>query len=281
MERYLQAMVKVKVACESEELRIFLSQSPTAPAYWSRIASCQRRCWPPQVISSSPATPGKQSAAFPEEHSSRLLFKGMTGVAEGLDDLIGIGPSMLDVVVQRLSTQMQTRSGASLRPRHRRHRHGLPSDGQGRHPLPSCAKKRCRHDLLDRADLRSLHRNSSSSTRRTIGSVVKPSSSSCSSNCSAPPSRGRSARPSLLLSRLIHHRIHRSLQGESLAEWRAQGTDTTENESEKDLLRENANSKLASLIPELAANLVGRENAREGHRKGVFRLAEQAAEQAI
>lgn len=37
--------------------------------------------------------------------------------------------------------------------------------------------------------------------------------------------------------------------------------------AEKDALRENANSKLASLIPELAANFVGRENARKGTRR--------------
>ena len=38
----------------------------------------------------------------------------MTGVAEGLDDLIGLGPSMLDVVAQRLSNQTQVQPGTLI-----------------------------------------------------------------------------------------------------------------------------------------------------------------------
>ncbi len=114
LERYLQALVKLNVACESEELRLFLSQTPSAAMPNLVARSSDDAVTSSQPNSSTPATPGKSSTAFPGGGLVKQLFKGMTGVAEGLDDLIGIGPSMLDVVVQRLSTQMQSKSGNTL-----------------------------------------------------------------------------------------------------------------------------------------------------------------------
>ncbi|GAC95253.1 possible intermediate filament protein [Pseudozyma hubeiensis SY62] len=266
LERYLQALVKLKVACESDELRIFLSQTPTAAMPRVVQRASDDGVTSPQLSSSRPSTPGKQPSAFPGGGLVKTLFKGMTGVAEGLDDLIGIGPSMLDVVVQRLSMQMQTKSGATLvqgiadidmvsqamdkdaTPAELREAAGA---GTTYWTEPIC-------DLF--TELFELHEKNNWLRRQAIvillqqlfGSTVERKIRETFSAALSPPSISgyvlafkASLWPNGVLKEPTPPRTR----------------------AEKDALRENANSKLASLIPELAANFVGRENARKGTRR--------------
>ncbi|KAJ1018956.1 hypothetical protein NDA16_004759 [Ustilago loliicola] len=267
LEKYLQALVKLKVACGSEELRLFLSQTPTSamPSLVSRASDDAATS--PSLSSSTPATPGKQSsAAFPGGSLVKTLFKGMTGVAEGLDDLIGIGPSMLDVVVQRLSTQMQTKSGTALvqgvadidmvsqamdkdaTPAELREAAGA---GTTYWTEPIC-------DLF--TELFELHEKNNWLRRQAIvillqqlfGSTVERKIRETFSTALSPPSI--TSYVNAFKSSLWPNGVLKEPTPPRTA-------------AEKDALRENANAKLATLIPELAANFVGRENARKGTRR--------------
>ncbi|SPO26362.1 uncharacterized protein UTRI_03951 [Ustilago trichophora] len=266
LERYLQALVKLKVACESEELRLFLSQSQSAamPSLVSR--GSDDAITAPQLSNSSAVTPSKPSAAFPGGGLVKTLFKGMTGVAEGLDDLIGIGPSMLDVVVQRLSTQMQTKSGTALvqgiadidmvsqamdkdaTPAELREAAGA---GTTYWTEPIC-------DLF--TELFELHEKNNWLRRQAIvillqqlfGSTVERKIRTTFSTALSPPAV--TGYITAFKSSLWPNGVLKE-------------PTPPRTPAEKDTLRENANSKLASLIPELAANFVGRENARKGTRR--------------
>ncbi|KAJ1600318.1 hypothetical protein NDA14_006081 [Ustilago hordei] len=267
LEKYLQALVKLKMACQSEELRLFLSQTPTSaiPSLISRASD--DAVTSPSLGSSSAATPGKQSsAAFRGSGLVKTLFKGVTGVAEGLDDLIGMGPSMLDVVVQRLSTQIQTKSGARLvqgiadidtvsqamdkdaTPAELREAAGA---GTTYWTEPIC-------DLF--TELFELHEKNNWLRRQAIvillqqlfGSTVERKIRETLSMALSPPS---------ITSYLTAFKASLWPNG-VLKEPTPPRT-----AAEKDALRENANAKLATLIPELAANFVGRENARKGTRR--------------
>lgn len=268
LEKYLQALVKLKVACESEELRLFLSQTPTAamPSLATRVSDDNVPS-PRQPADSNTSTPSKpSSAAFPGGGLVKTLFKGMTGVAEGLDDLIGIGPSMLDVVVQRLSTQMQSKPGTALvqgiadidvvsqamdkdaTPAELREAAGA---GTTYWTEPIC-------DLF--TELFELHEKNNWLRRQAIvillqqlfGSTVERKIRETFSIALSPPS---------LVTYIGAFKASLWPNGQ------LKEPTPPRSRAEKDALRENANSKLATLIPELAANFVGRENARKGTRR--------------
>ncbi len=265
LERYLQALVRLKVACESEELRHFLSQTPSTPisSLDMRVAEDGGHVTPPQPNSTS-ATPGRKPPAG--GGLVKTLFKGMTGVAEGLDDLIGIGPSMLDVVVQRLSTQVQNKSGNSLvqgiadidMVSQAMDKNATPAElreaagaGTTYWTEPIC-------DLF--TEVFELHEKNNWLRRQAIvillqqlfGSTVERKIRETFITALAPPS----------LTNYVAT-FKASLWPKGVLK---QPT-PPRTAAEKDALRENANSKLASLIPELAANFVGRENARKGTRR--------------
>ncbi|EST05067.1 Phox homologous domain protein [Kalmanozyma brasiliensis GHG001] len=266
LEKYLQALVRVKVACESEELRMFLSQDPTATTSSLGSRASSDAAFPTQPISSGPATPGKQSAAFPGGALVKTLFKGMTGVAEGLDDLIGIGPSMLDVVVQRLSTQMQTKSSASL--------------VQGIADI----------DMVSQAmDKDATHAELREAAGAGTTYWTEPICDLFTELFELDEKNNWLRRQAIviLLQQLFGSTVERKIRetfSAALSPTSITGYVTAfkaslwpngvlkeptppRTRAEKDLLRENANSKLATLIPELAANFVGRENARKGTRR--------------
>jgi sorting nexin-25 len=72
----------IPVVCESDELRAFLSrESP--------------------FVATNRATSSKESPAFPGKDLVRTVF---TSVAESIDDMF-FGPSMLDVIIHRLTRQ--------------------------------------------------------------------------------------------------------------------------------------------------------------------------------
>ncbi|SNX85052.1 uncharacterized protein MEPE_03761 [Melanopsichium pennsylvanicum] len=253
LEKYLQALIKLKVACESEELRLFLSQTPTAATS-------------AQLSEATPELLGRRKAVFSGGGLVKTLFKSMTGVAEGLDDLIGIGPSMLDVVVQRLSTQMQTKSGTSLvqgiadidmvsqamdkdaTPAELREAAGA---GTTYWTEPIC-------DLF--TELFELNEKNNWLRRQAIVILLQQLFGST-------VERKIRETFSTALSPLSVVGYIAAFKGNLWPNGVLKEPTTPRTPAEKDALRENANSKLASLIPELAANFVGRENARKGTRR--------------
>ncbi|OSD03327.1 hypothetical protein PYCCODRAFT_1434745 [Trametes coccinea BRFM310] len=85
LEKYLQSLIAIPAVCESEELRAFLSRDSPFMA-----------TEPPPA----PKAPASGSA-FPGHGLVRTMYQS---VAESIDDMF-FGPSMLDVIIQRLTTQ--------------------------------------------------------------------------------------------------------------------------------------------------------------------------------
>lgn len=266
LERYLQALVKLKVACESEELRIFLSQTAIATMNGMAAQTTNDSVGAAQLTSAGTATPGKQLSAFPGGGLVKTLFKGMSGVAEGLDDLIGIGPSMLDVVVQRLSAQMQIKSGTTLvqgiadidmvsqamdkdaTPAELREAAGA---GTTYWTEPIC-------DLF--TELFELHEKNNWLRRQAIVILLQQLFGSTVER------KIRETFSSALSPLAISHYLA-SFQSSLWPNGALKHPSPARSWPEKLALRETANAKLANLIPDLAANLVGRENARTGSRR--------------
>ncbi|KAJ3554983.1 hypothetical protein NM688_g2821 [Phlebia brevispora] len=79
LEKYMQSLIAIPAVCESEELRLFLSRdSPSVAA---------------AAVHTRPPGPKKG-----------LVRSVYQSVAESIDDMF-FGPSMLDVIIQRLTTQ--------------------------------------------------------------------------------------------------------------------------------------------------------------------------------
>ncbi|EPQ26901.1 uncharacterized protein PFL1_05536 [Pseudozyma flocculosa PF-1] len=260
LERYLQALVRLPAACESQELRSFLSQSPNAAAATGGNAVGR-------ASDVAKAARDGLGANFPVRGLVKSLFKGMTGVAEGLDDLIGIGPSMLDIVVQRLSTQVQAapQGTGALR--------GVPdidlvsqAMDQGATPAelkeaagagttywtePICdlfveifELKEKNNWLRRQAIVILLQQLFGSTIERKVRDVV-----------------ANALKPDPLVAYVGALRNGMWPNGE------LKPPSTPRSTEEKEALRESANRKLSTLVPELAANLIGRENARRGSRR--------------
>jgi len=82
LEAYLQNLVLTPVVCKSEELRAFLSRQSTFTEAGSR-------------------TVHRSLSSFPGQEIVRNVYRS---VAESIDDMF-FGPSMLDIMIQRLSRQ--------------------------------------------------------------------------------------------------------------------------------------------------------------------------------
>ncbi|KAI8990622.1 PXA domain-containing protein [Trametes punicea] len=85
LEKYLQSLIAIPAVCESEELRAFLSRDSPFMAT------------EPPPASKAPVS----GSAFPGHGLVRTMYQS---VAESIDDMF-FGPSMLDVIIQRLTTQ--------------------------------------------------------------------------------------------------------------------------------------------------------------------------------
>ncbi|KAH9932024.1 PhoX domain-containing protein [Epithele typhae] len=88
LEKYLQSLITIPAVCESEELRAFLSRD--SPFMTAEATPTPK----------TPTTPGPGSA-FPGHGLVKTMYQS---VAESIDDMF-FGPSMLDVIIQRLTTQ--------------------------------------------------------------------------------------------------------------------------------------------------------------------------------
>ena len=82
-------MILIPAACESEELQAFLSRNS------------------PFIVPEPEATSSKSAPAFPGKDLVRTMYHS---VAESIDDMF-FGPSMLDVMIQRLTRQAAELAG--------------------------------------------------------------------------------------------------------------------------------------------------------------------------
>ncbi|THG97441.1 hypothetical protein EW026_g4562 [Hermanssonia centrifuga] len=85
LEKYMQSLIAVPAVCQSDELRIFLSRD--SPFMAAATTSAKGTAVPTGV--------------FPGKGLVKTVYRS---VAESIDDMF-FGPSMLDVIIQRLTSQ--------------------------------------------------------------------------------------------------------------------------------------------------------------------------------
>ncbi|KAG8768998.1 Intermediate filament protein [Ceratobasidium sp. 428] len=246
LEKYLQNLVLVSSVCESDELRSFLSRQVAAPA------------------ATAPADPAQGSIV-------RTVYRS---VADSIDDMF-FGPSMLDVTLQRLSRQAAEIAGMTgssiqdedaiaraLGSKAARPEETLaklqgdlkPLDGEtgaSSFSAPIC-------DLL--LAVFELDRKNNWLRRQAVVTILQQ-----------------------LLGSTIERKVRDTVRT-YLAESQLLGyitvfrdtlwpggklkpTSVLRTDDEKMQTREQAHSKLSAIIPDLAANMIGRSNARRGARR--------------
>ncbi|KAI6047889.1 PhoX domain-containing protein [Pisolithus marmoratus] len=253
LERYMQNLIAIPAVCESKELRAFLSRvSPF-------IAS--------EVKDEEPKDSGSYS-----RHLVRTMYRSVT---ESIDDMF-FGPSMLDVIIQRL-----TRQAASLA--------GIAGSAVNDEELVAQA-------------LKALGKITSVDSLMQMSGDLKPLDGETSSSSFSAPICDlvlavfeldkknnwlRRQAIVIILQQVLGDTIERkvrqsvsSLYEESqIARILGMLRDTlwpggkmrtqpqARTAEEKLRSRHEANRKLSALVPDLAANMIGRSNARRGARR--------------
>lgn len=253
LEKYLQSLISIPAVCESIELRTFLSRDS------------------PFIASKGPAGI-KSPTAFSGTDLVRTAFKS---VADSIDDIF-FGPPMLDVMIQRLTRQAAEFAGIV----------GAAVNDE---------------DLVARA-LQSSGKTGSEAALMQLSSDLKPLEGETSSSTFSAPICDlilavfelhkqnnwlRRQAIVIILQQLLGSTIERKVR-ETLKS--AAGTtqimgilrtfrdslwpggklrppSVPRTAEEKLQTRDDANRKLSSLIPDLAANMIGRTNARRGARR--------------
>ncbi|KAF8167365.1 structural protein MDM1 [Crassisporium funariophilum] len=254
LEKYLQSIIAIPIVCESEELRAFLSrESPFMTAAHRESAS-------------------KAPAHFSGTDLVRNVYRS---VAESIDDMF-FGPSMLDVMIQRLTRQAAEFAGIV---------------GSGIND----------EDLVAQA-INASGKAASEATLSKLPGDLKPLDGETSTSTFSAPICDlilavfelnkknnwlRRQAIVIILQQVLGGTIERkirdnfkSLLGESQlmsyinmfrdglwpgGKLKPPGVPRTADE--KIRTRDEANRKLSSLVPDLAANMIGRSNARRGARR--------------
>lgn len=253
LEKYLQNVVAIPIVCESPELRAFLSrESP--------------------FIAARHQSSSKVPVAFSGTDLVRNVYRS---VAESIDDMF-FGPSMLDVMIQRLTRQAAEFAGIV---------------GSGVND----------EDLVAQA-LNASGRGASEATLMKLSGDLKPlEGESSTSTFSAPicdlvlavfelnKKNNWLRRQAIViilqqvLGGTIERRVRENVK-ELLRETRVMSfvnlfrdalwpggklkpPGVPRSAEEKIRTRDEANRKLSSLVPDLAANMIGRTNARRGARR--------------
>ncbi|OJT14400.1 Sorting nexin-12 [Trametes pubescens] len=255
LEKYLQSLIAIPAVCESDELRAFLSRdSPFMAAE-------------PPTTSKSPAV-----SAFPGQGLVKSVYQS---VAESIDDMF-FGPSMLDVIIQRLTTQAAEFVGIT---------------GTAIHD----------EDLVAQA-LRASGKSTSEDALMHLSGDLKPLDGETSSSTFSSPICDfilavfeldkknnwlRRQAIVIILQQVLGTTIERKLREtvkSFLDETHLMGFINIFREGlwpggnvkppsvprtveEKLHTRDEANRKLSALMPDLAANMIGRSNARRGARR--------------
>ncbi|THH29068.1 hypothetical protein EUX98_g5128 [Antrodiella citrinella] len=258
LEKYLQALIAIPAVCESDELRIFLSRDSP---FMSSVPTA-----------GTTKTPAAQSNAFPGRDLVRTVYQS---VAESIDDMF-FGPSMLDVIIQRLTTQAAEFAGIV---------------GSGVHD----------EELVARA-LRASGKNKPEETLLQLPSDLKPLEGETSTSTFSSPicdlvlavfemdkSHNWLRRQAIViilqqvLGSTIERKIRDTVKGlldethlmsyinifrDSM--WpmgQLKSAGVPRSAEEKLRTKDEANRKLSALMPDLAANMIGRSNARRGARR--------------
>ncbi|KAF9567795.1 PhoX domain-containing protein [Agrocybe pediades] len=259
LEKYLQSLIAIPIICESQELRAFLSRD--SPFMTSAPMVNQRE-----------TAPVKPHGPFSGKDLVRNVYRS---VAESIDDMF-FGPSMLDVMIQRL-----TRQAAEFT--------GIVGSGV------------TDEDLVAQA-LNASGKAASEATLMRLSGDLKPLDGETSTSTFSAPICDlilavfelhkknnwlrRQAIVIILqqvLGGTIERKIRETVKGlfsetrlmsyinllrDNLwpgGKLRPPGAPRTT--EEKIRTRDEANRKLSSLVPDLAANMIGRSNARRGARR--------------
>ncbi|KAI0334125.1 hypothetical protein GY45DRAFT_1319014 [Cubamyces sp. BRFM 1775] len=256
LEKYLQSLIAIPAVCESEDLRSFLSRDSPFMAT------------EPPPASKAPAA----GSAFPGHGLVRTMYQS---VAESIDDMF-FGPSMLDVIIQRLTTQAAEFVGIT---------------GTAIHD----------EDLVAQA-LRASGKSASEDALMHLSGDLKPLDGETSTSTFSSPICDfilavfeldkknnwlRRQAIVIILQQVLGTTIERKLRetvksfldephlmmyintfrdqmwpGGSL-----KPPSVPRTVEEKLHTRDEANRKLSALMPDLAANMIGRSNARRGARR--------------
>ncbi|KAG8972070.1 Intermediate filament protein [Tulasnella sp. 425] len=266
LEKYMQALIKVPLVCESDELRSFLS----------------RTGGPSGSLTTKNRSSTSLSGLIPGQGLVRNMYRS---VAESIDDMF-FGPSMLDVMIQRLNKQAAEFAGIA---------------GSGVHD----------EDLIEQA-LKAKSKSQGGELGRTIppeetllrlssGDLKPLEGESGLSSFTAPicdlilavfeldkkNNWLRKQAVVIILQQVLGGTIERKLKEVAKAYldephllqyvdafknimWPGgslKGPSEPRTAEEKIRTRDEANRKLSTLMPDLAANMIGRSNARRGARR--------------
>ncbi|KAL0581061.1 tRNA (guanine-N(7)-)-methyltransferase (tRNA(m7G46)-methyltransferase) [Marasmius crinis-equi] len=254
LEKYLQNLIAISIVCESNELRGFLSRES------------------PFVVREESSTALKSPAAFSGSDLVRNVYRSVT---ESIDDMF-FGPSMLDVMIQRLTRQAAEFAGIVGS--------GVNDEDLVAQALHASGKTVPEAALMQlSADLKPLEGESSTSSftapicdlllaifelnkrnnwlrRQAIVIILQQVLGG-----TIERKIRETAKTTLDESRLI---MFIKLFRDGLwpgGKLKPPGVPRTSEEKSK--TRDEANRKLSSLVPELAANMIGRSNARRGARR--------------
>ncbi|KAF5388574.1 hypothetical protein D9757_004709 [Collybiopsis confluens] len=253
LEKYLQSLISVPVVCESEELRAFLSRDSP-------------------FVASEHRTPNQRGVGgFSGTELVRNVYKSVTG---SIDDML-FGQSMLDVMIQRLTRQVAEFAGIVGS--------GVTDEDLVAQALNASGKTAPAALMHLSADLKPLDGESSTSTfSAPICDLLLAIFELNKEN-----NWLRRQAVVIILQQLLGGTIERKIRetmkllfDESrilsyLSLFRdglwpggklkpLSGPRTPE---ERLRTRDEANRKLSSLVPDLAANMIGRSNARRGARR--------------
>ncbi|TFK19973.1 structural protein MDM1 [Coprinopsis marcescibilis] len=251
LEKYLQGVIAIPVVCESAELRTFLSRDSP-------------------FLASTPPT-SKTASSFSGTDLVRNVYRS---VAESIDDMF-FGPSMLDVMIQRLTRQAAEFAGIVGS--------GINDEDLVAQALHASGKSTPESTLLLTGDLKPLEGESSTSlfSAPICDLVLAVFELNKQNNWL------RRQAVVIILQQVLGGTIERKVRDsvkdlvgtsqimryinifrDSL--WpggKVKGPSIPRTAEEKIRTRDEANRKLSSLVPDLAANMIGRSNARRGARR--------------
>ncbi|CCA72604.1 related to intermediate filament protein MDM1 [Serendipita indica DSM 11827] len=251
LEKYMQHLISIRLVCESEELRAFLSRKSP-------------------MVASQPVTNVKTSV-FSDGGIVRTMYRSVT---ESIDDIF-FGPSMLDVMIQRLSRQVADFAGiagpgvndedliaqaiASSKDAPEITLSKLPGDLkplEGESAVSSFTAPIC--DLI--LAVFELDKKNNWLRRQAIVIILQQVLGGTIERKLREVVKGNTDEAHLL--QYIGHFNQALWPGGKL---KPPGIPRTKDEKTK--TRDEANRKLTTLMPDLAANMIGRSNARRGARR--------------
>ncbi|KAJ7492333.1 PhoX domain-containing protein [Mycena latifolia] len=254
LEKYLQNLISIPIVCDSDELRGFLSRES------------------PFVASETHGAAAKGPATFSGTDLVRTVYRSVT---ESIDDMF-FGPSMLDVMIQRLTRQAAEFAGIV---------------GSGINDV----------DLVAQA-WNPTGKTSSEAALMELSGDLKPLEGETSTSTFSAPICDlllavfelnktnnwlRRQAVVIILQQVLGGTIERKIREnvKALLEesrimvfvnlfrnglWpggKLKPPSVPRTADEKLRTRDEANRKLSSLVPDLAANMIGRSNARRGARR--------------